>query len=769
MPLINHSLDNIIAGVSQQYTEARNESQVEEMVNCIPSVTRGLLRRNPIKLSTRLHDIDSNLPTDLKDAFTYTYNRGTGMEQYIFIIPTNDDGNWYVFNLMDPTKHWSGQQDYFRVPMDYKAKDIFKALTIGDHTFIVNSTITVQQSKVNNTENIDAYEKWAFYWIKLTTQVVTDQKTTSSGDDTNSGSRLEGYTYVLNTHKVTAVKDTRPGYTDPNLVSAYQIASKMATYEGSWSNDSNSAFVYSKTETTKWDWEDSNGNLASLGVWHHINYDNELPAGLPASLEGFITKVTGGSSSDKDDYYLKYNNAIKTWDEIAKPGISRGIEANSMPHVLYALGDPMNRNFIVDTYKKVKEDGSGLEPGSEWADRKAGDLETNKDPSFVGKTINNMFFYFNRLGFLTDNTLVMSTVGKYGDFYFKTIQKTLDDGHIDIKVSTSDVVQLRRAIPTDSNVVVFADKAQFLLSSGDEAFSSKTAELSVLSNYDYHYLMEAQAIGNSIYFSSVSENFARIYKMQMNNYDLQRGVVAENISVHLPTYIDKGIYQLIGHDTLGMLLIHSEEVPNTIIVVNIVEYQGELIQQAFHLWEFQENIASIHIENNCMFILFFNTDLASMDLEVPGDITQVDYRDITPSGDKETYISGIYFSKFHVRDDRKLGTSRGRFQLRTIKYGIKPESEYRTTIRNLTHGEPEHTNCFAYSWNDTLTWVDNEIWIDNKPSYDRIYTNDNKITIMSSNDYVKIVFTNNPEHPDKGFELNTVNVEGFYYQRSQRT
>ncbi len=300
-------------------------------------------------------------------------------------------------------------------------------------------------------------------------------------------------------------------------------------------------------------------------------------------------------------------------------------------------------------------------------------------------------------------------------------------------------------------------------------FTSKTAELSVLSNYDYHYLMDAQAVGSNVYFGSVSGGFGQIFKMRMNNYEIKRGVVAENITVHLPTYIDKGIYQLIGHDTMGMVFIHSEEVPNTITVLNTVVYEDELIQQAFHLWEFQENIASIHIEKACLYILFFNSDLAKIDLEIPGDVYDVDYRDITPSGAYETYLSGVYFSKFHVRDDRKLGTTRGRLQLRTMKYGIDAQSEYRTTIRNLEYSHPEQLSCFPYNWDDTLPWVDTDIWHDATPGYDRVYTNDDKITIMSSSNNVKIVFTNNPDNAKEGFELNTVNIEGFYYQRSQRT
>ena len=35
-------INNMIIGVSEQFEEARFETQVEEMINCIPSISKGI-------------------------------------------------------------------------------------------------------------------------------------------------------------------------------------------------------------------------------------------------------------------------------------------------------------------------------------------------------------------------------------------------------------------------------------------------------------------------------------------------------------------------------------------------------------------------------------------------------------------------------------------------------------------------------------------------------------------------------------------------------
>ena len=761
--LINHSLESIAMGVTQQYQEGRHESQVEEMLNCLPSVTRGILRRNPIYKNDDL-SIGS-----IPHAFTYSYDRGVGTEQYIMIIPGDALGTWYVYNANDVSTTWTGTDTYFQIPVGVFAKDAFEALTVGDHTFIVNNTVVVAQTTANNTFPLANYEDWAFYWIKMTTQVVIAQKTVAE----DTGTQLEGYTYTLadtTLRKVVAAKDTRPGEIDPDVLTAYKIAAKFATFEAAWINDTDSAFAYTKTITTKWDWEDTNGSLASLGVWKTVQAASDLPAFLPTSLDGFIVRVSGGSTITEDDYYLQYDNSNKTWTECPAPAILLGFDYNTMPHVLYALGTTTSRNFVVDTYQGISADGLSLTGISEWNDREVGDEETNTDPSFVGKVITNLFFYKNRLGFIAGDNIVMSRTGDYGNFYLETVQSILEDGPVDLKVATTDVVSLRHAVATEDALLVFADEAQLSVSSGGAVFGPSTASISIISNYNYAPNMDAKALGNKVYFGSISGGYAQLFEMESNINDITEKTKAEALTIHIPSYIDKGIDKLVGHDVLGQMFIHSENIPNILYVVSSATVGGEKIQQAFHTWEFPDNIAGVHIINNELYLVFEESSLAVISLEVPGDFTNIVYEDVAvAAGSVTDYISGIEFSQFYYRDARKKGTTRGRYQLKTMEYSINEYSAYETVIRNITSTIFDvQVAAFGPLWDDTLLWDDTVVWVDALPDYDRIYRDDSKITIMSSADHVKLVFRNNPITPSVGFELATANIEALFYQRSTR-
>ena len=51
--LVNNTLSSLSGGVTQQYQEGRFDSQVSSMDNCIPSITRGVIRRNPVNYTKK--------------------------------------------------------------------------------------------------------------------------------------------------------------------------------------------------------------------------------------------------------------------------------------------------------------------------------------------------------------------------------------------------------------------------------------------------------------------------------------------------------------------------------------------------------------------------------------------------------------------------------------------------------------------------------------------------------------------------------------------
>jgi hypothetical protein len=440
-----------------------------------------------------------------------------------------------------------------------------------------------------------------------------------------------------------------------------------------------------------------------------------------------------------------------------------------MPHCIYGLGDTGSRQFVFDEYKKVENDVLGE---SAWQEREVGDLHTNPDPKFVGRTINNIFFFRNRLGFIAHDTITLSRVGEYGGLYLDTIQVFKEDGPINLFVATTDINILRHAVPTASTLIIFADEAQFVLHSGGQALTPATATLNVLSRYNYSPLVDARAYGNSIIFTSEAGGFAQVLEMSIKEAITSQGLQADSdlLSSHIPSYIPRGIQRMATHNVLGYTFLHTNEESNALTVMTVKTVANKRVQLAFHKWIFDWDIAGVHIVDNILVLVTTNGSLALISLEAPGDIADVTYRDMNNTGDFVPFTSGVWFSNFYFRDRRGLGSNRGRFQIRTILYDAI--GEYMTSVSNLQasiYDAMQEMSCFYPLWDDNLTWIDTTLWIDTIPSYTRQYVNDKLVTIMGDNEATKIVFSNNIEHDDKGFELRTVNVEALYYQRSART
>ena len=789
--LINTNLSNLIGGVTEQYQEGRFDSQVTEMVNCIPSITRGVLRRNPLQHI----GIVESFPID---SFVYAYDRGTTDEQYIIVV--DNTSTMYVYNANNGVELYTTTNTYLNTG-GASPKTSFKALTIGDHTFIVNNTKTpVMDTSI--TSPTVGYADMAFYWVKKTQSVIAQQYQSS----TEVGSRSIGYIYDIDINgtklSVEGFSDTRPNitayaagttyaklavsrYSGYNYISLQDsnIGHQPNTSPDWWAkesvNTSNSLAKFFDMNTvgvsdksfmyktgggiTKWESSDSFGDQASLAVWQNIKDSDELPANLPDDLDGFVVKVSGGTSAEFDDYYLQYSNTSKTWKEVPKPGSYTTLDASTMPHVLYRLSS----GWELNTYQEVLADGSALEGTSKWGERESGGDDTLEDPSFIGTNIKNIFFYKNRLGFLTDTSVALSRTGDYGNFFIQTLQEVLDDDPIDLAVASTNVTTLRHAVPTAGQLILFSDDTQFSLSSLDGPLTPKSADITALSSYTYGQNAPAKAIGNRVFFTNQVGGSSQVYSYKISDQGSQV-TEAVPMTLHLPTYLPDTLSRIVGHDVLGFVFFEETTSPKQLTVLTSVIRGSEELQNSFHRWTFEHDIIATNIINNDLYILFVDGYLTKMSLAVPSSIIGVDYNDEYTDGVFTDYESKITFSEFFIRDGNGKGTSRGRYQLRTMKHTIAEGSSYMTTIEDLNSNLFNPTTMFNPIWDDTTNWNDDLIWIDTNPRYVREYIDDELATIMADSKRVKIEFKNSTTNPKVGFELATTNLEGFFHQRSMR-
>lgn len=143
MPVVHDTIPQFFNGVSQQASNLRRVSQVEDQVNCLSSITDGVLPRPPAEHIAQIS------ATPFGNAFHHTINRDSS-ERFNVVIRSGSivvcdmEGNNYTVTYPDGTG--------YLLSADPKAD--FEAYTVKDYTFILNKRIfTGKLTKTAGTLN----------------------------------------------------------------------------------------------------------------------------------------------------------------------------------------------------------------------------------------------------------------------------------------------------------------------------------------------------------------------------------------------------------------------------------------------------------------------------------------------------------------------------------------------------------------------------------------------------------------------------------------
>lgn len=252
------------------------------------------------------------------------------------------------------------------------------------------------------------------------------------------------------------------------------------------------------------------------------------------------------------------------WEECAKPYLVSSIDPATMPHVLISLGN--------NKYE--------LRPAV-WTSRKVGDSESSPLPSFIDKSVQDIFFFKNRLGILTEDTVVLSQVGSYFDFFVDTVKEVLDDGPIDIQITSEDASTLLRAVPFANSVLIFSDKSQFRLASND-VFTPNSAAVAPAGKYSFNDKLGVLSAGNSLFFSGIKGNSLQMWQMA-NTGDA--GLISTNISLHVDGYIPLNANFATVTSDNRMLLVGTQGSSDLYLYQWLTGQGNEAQQSSWVKWE----------------------------------------------------------------------------------------------------------------------------------------------------------------------------------------
>ena len=569
MAVVSRAIPTLLRGVSQAADSTKQADHADIQDNANSNPVQGLTKRSGTQFITTLSN------SAVGNVHIQTINRDIN-ERYVAIF---SNGNVKVYELdgTELTVHKPDGTSYLNTS---NPRDIIKTITIADFTFVVNTSITTAMDSAVSAGNITQAVVFINQVSDKTTYSVTVDGVTVTDDTTNDS--------TLST--TTVAEDLKNGLNSG--LSGFTIARNGPVIHIKKNDGSNFSI----------DGNDSQGNTQLTVVKDSVQRFTDLPTVSP---NGYVVEVKGDEATNFDNYYVKFvtNNGGAfeegQWEETVEAGIPFKFDYGTMPHVLIRQAD--------GNFRFAKVDGDSYTAAGQtfnlpkWGERTVGDQDSAPNPSFIGATINNVFFFRNRLGFLADDNVVLSRVAEFFNFFPETVISVIDSDPIDVGASHTKVAILKHAVTMGEQLILFSDQTQFVLTSSSDTLTPKTANVVVATEFESSDSAQPVGSGSSIYYLTQKGSFAGV-----REYITQENVAikeASNITIHVPRLIPSNVFKLAVSTNEDVLVLLGTDNPNK-LYINRWLY-GENFQKILNSWSTYTFNSARSIRN----IDFIGTDL----------------------------------------------------------------------------------------------------------------------------------------------------------------
>lgn len=588
MGLVASTIPNLVSGVSQQPAPSRLRTSGEIMENAFPSIVSGLMKRPPSEFVANL----SPTMTVSDTAAVHMIDRGVN-EKYVLVV---GDGDLELYSEAGVKQTVTFPDGKGYLPTSHMWKKL-RFVTVADTTFVLNTKKVVRTTGLSDTR--DNPQTRATVFIKKAVPSVSYAvyvngvlaATFATSDNTTAATALEGTTEIAKQLKKDAVAK---GYTDAK------------NYGPTLSFGITAGDTLTVT--------DEFGGSAMVTYTDTLQEFEDLP---PHEEEGRLVKLEGNLDDDTSSYWVEFSEGI--WTETVGYNAKKKFNATTMPHVLVKTA-PNTFEFRENA----------------WEQRKVGDDDSNPDPSFVGSVINGMFLFKGRLGLLSEENVILSATALFEDLYRTTAVQLLDSDPIDVASATGRVSTLYHGASFSDELLLFSDKQQFRLSSGN-VLTPSSVGIANSTSYPCSLHVAPVAVGSSAYFvaDGATHTIAREVFI-----DKQRETVhGEDIAVQIPIYVPKNVRTLAASSTADVFLSLSADAPNELYVYKWYTTEGKKLQSAWCKWIFDPNMTIVgmgFLDNHLYLIYKVGSDLRmdrlnvapAIDLDLLLD-TQLDQTEFT--------------------------------------------------------------------------------------------------------------------------------------------
>lgn len=535
MSKVDGSLVSLIQGVSQQPPRERLPGQCTLQENMSSDPVDGLGRRQPTVFVGDLFASDPSV---------------TRWEE--FVAP---DGNRYIIGYgANRIRVWTlaavEKALTFNHPTTYLTGEQVSLETVDNRTFVVD------RSRITKMlDDLPLYSMGGgLIWL-LGGQYGRTYRITVKYKDAGNVDQTVSVTY--NSPNGGTAADSLAVATEALATQLFTALTGNATFNLSFGATRISDVIYIRwLDTNRIDdfdltVDDGDGGANIFAMTRRIDTAAKLPRYAP---HRYIARITGDGNSDADDWYLQFLVA----DDLPSTTLGLGFGKEGVWRECTGPFEPYKWDTTTMPHALVQDETTGQFTWAQaaWMERRSGDDDSNPPPSLLGRTINDLSTFQGRLSFASGPNVVMSRINKALDLWIQSATTQADDDPIDVQSTAKSFSVMRYFVPQNRDLIVFSDKAQFIIL-GRTALKPDNAALVLSTSFEADLRAAPVPTGRNVFFAFVSGLYTGIKEFYAEGVDDVND--SRPITQHVSQYIPGTVRQLASTSNFDNLIVLSSD------------------------------------------------------------------------------------------------------------------------------------------------------------------------------------------------------------------
>ncbi len=230
--------------------------------------------------------------------------------------------------------------------------------------------------------------------------------------------------------------------------------------------------------------------------------------------------------------------------------------------------------------------------------RQVGDPDSSPSPRFFGKQVTWMGMFQDRLCIAAGNTIDMSEVGNYFNFFRTQTLTVPDSDPVSVYALGSETDTIRHSVIFDRSLLLFGDNQQYSID-GRNPVTPSTSTIIQSSAIEDATDCPPMAGGSLVFFGKRREGSAEIFQMEVG--DVADTSNFTGLGLQLADYLPGRPAQLLYVASPSTLFVRVSEAPHSIFVFRFIDQNRQRVLDSWSRFDY-------HPAFGIIFGMFYHED-----------------------------------------------------------------------------------------------------------------------------------------------------------------